>query len=101
MTEDKTSFDERLRNARRQVSGSRAEPQKPDSEDKSLLSLAARAGSEMLGGLIVGVLLGWGLDHWLHYRALFVIVFALLGGGAGILNVWRLFQSADAGNKSL
>ncbi|AQS86337.1 MAG: AtpZ/AtpI family protein [Acetobacter aceti] len=95
MTEDRTSFDERLRAAQKRVAGKPITDQKPDAQDKSLLSLAARAGSEMLGGLVVGVLAGWGLDRWFHFRALFIVILALLGGGAGILNVWRLMQSLE------
>ncbi|NHN85849.1 F0F1 ATP synthase assembly protein I [Acetobacter musti] len=92
MTEDRTSFEDRLRAAQTRVAGKQPAEQQPDSEDKSILALAARAGSEMLGGLIAGVLIGWGLDRWFHYRALFLVVFALLGGCAGILNVWRLVK---------
>ncbi|MFT9323118.1 MAG: F0F1 ATP synthase assembly protein I, partial [Acetobacter sp.] len=33
--------------------------------------------------------------HWLHTRALFLVIFALLGGSAGMLNVWRLVRTMD------
>lgn len=95
MTEDKTPFEERLRAAQKRVAVKQPTVDQPDAQDKSLLSFAARAGSEMLGGLIAGVLVGWGLDRWFHYRALFLVIFALLGGSAGILNVWRLMQSLE------
>lgn len=95
MTEDRTSFDERLRAAESRRSGKKREPPPDSKEDTSLLALAARAGSEMLGGLVAGVLIGWGLDRWFHYRALFLVIFALLGGCAGILNVWRLVKPLD------
>ncbi|GBR10985.1 AtpZ/AtpI family protein [Acetobacter oeni] len=99
MTEDKTSFDERLRAAQTRVAGKPPETEQPDREDKSILALAARAGSEMLGGLVVGVLVGWGLDRWLHFRALFLVLFALAGGCAGIMNVWRLVKPPDINGK--
>ncbi|NHO33196.1 AtpZ/AtpI family protein [Acetobacter fallax] len=99
MDEDRTSFDERLRAAQSRAAGKQPEEQQPDSEDKSLVAMAARAGSEMLGGLVVGVLVGWGLDRWFHYRALFLVLFAMAGGCAGILNVWRLVKPPDMGDK--
>lgn len=49
----------------------------------------------MLSALIVGVAIGWELDHWLKTRAVFLVIFALMGGGAGVLNVWRLVKSID------
>ncbi|OUJ16772.1 AtpZ/AtpI family protein [Acetobacter sp. DsW_063] len=99
MDEDKTSFEERLRAAETRH-GKPVVEVMPDSEDKSLMAMAARAGTEMVGGLLVGVLLGWGLDRWLHFRALFLVVFALLGGAAGVVNVWRLVKPPDDLGKS-
>ena len=46
-------------------------------------------GVEMVSALVVGMAIGWGLDRWLHTLPLFLIVFVLLGGAAGIANVWR------------
>jgi ATP synthase protein I len=42
--------------------------------------------------LVVAVAIGYGLDRWLHTLPLFLILFVLLGGAAGLLNVWRLVQ---------
>lgn len=53
-------------------------------------SIGARVGVELLSALVVGLGLGWALDHWLHTTPLFLVVFVLLGGAAGIANVWRL-----------
>ncbi len=51
-----------------------------------------RAGIELVSALAVAVAIGWGLDRWLHTMPLFLIVFVLLGGVAGILNVWRMMS---------
>jgi len=40
--------------------------------------------------LVVGVGIGWLLDHWLHTTPVFLGIFVLLGGVAGVLNVYRL-----------
>ncbi|KXV57160.1 ATP synthase I [Acetobacter tropicalis] len=65
-------------------------------DEQSLPALALRAGTEMISALIVGVAIGWGLDRWFHTRAIFLIFFALLGGSAGVLNVWRLVKPPQA-----
>ncbi len=50
---------------------------------------AMRVGAELLSGLIVGAGIGWFIDGWLETRPLFMIIFFILGAGAGILNVYR------------
>jgi ATP synthase protein I len=37
------------------------------------------------------VAIGWALDRWLGTRPILLAVFVLLGGAAGILNVWRIY----------
>ena len=85
------SFSKRLDAARK-----RLEPRKPAEKDAggtlSDLGLVVRSGTELVSALVVGVAAGWGLDHWLHTKPWFLIVFSLLGGVAGVLNVWRLVR---------
>ena len=50
---------------------------------------AMRVGAELLSGLIVGAGIGWFIDGWLETRPWFMILFFILGAGAGILNVYR------------
>lgn len=91
------SFNARLKAAERRH-GLVEEEKKPDpvqAADQSLASLALRAGTEMISALVVGVAIGWGLDHWLGTRAIFLVIFALLGGCAGVFNVWRLVRLID------
>ncbi len=54
------------------------------------LGLGLRVGVELASALAVAVAIGYGLDRWLHTKPLFVAVFVLLGGAAGVMNVWRL-----------
>lgn len=62
--------------------------------DYSALGLALRLGTEMVAALAVGVIVGYGLDHLFGFRALFLILFSLLGGAAGMLNVWRAVKKS-------
>ena len=57
--------------------------------DRAAMSLAVRASSEIVAGVAVGAALGFGLDRLLGTRAIFLILFALLGVAAGVWNVIR------------
>ncbi len=48
-----------------------------------------RLASEFVAGVLVGGLVGYGLDRLFGTLPLFLIVFLLLGFGAGILNMSR------------
>ena len=50
----------------------------------------SRIGTELLAGLLVGAGFGWTLDQWLSTKPFFLIIFFLLGGAAGLLNLWRI-----------
>ena len=46
--------------------------------------------AELIGAPTGGAILGWVLDRWLHTAPWLMGLFVLLGGAAGIANVWRL-----------
>lgn len=48
-----------------------------------------RLVSEFVAGILVGGLLGYGLDYVFHTLPLFFIIFLLAGFGAGIVNMSR------------
>jgi ATP synthase protein I len=79
---DGPSLKERLDAARfRQGLDSSPKPSAPGNPlDGSVLGL----------GLRVGGAIGWGLDRVLGTRPIFLGLFVLIGGAAGVLNVWRL-----------
>ena len=79
-------FERRLKAARgRGFKDPVAQPAGP-----SAWGVGARVGVELLSALVVALAIGWGLDRWLHTSPLFLVVFVLLGGAAGVANVWRL-----------
>ena len=45
--------------------------------------------SELIAGVVVGALLGWGFDRLLSTSPFGLIVFLLIGFAAGVLNVIR------------
>jgi len=50
-----------------------------------------RVGIELVSALVVAVAIGYGLDRLFGTRPILTAVFVLLGGAAGVLNVWRMF----------
>jgi ATP synthase protein I len=51
-----------------------------------------RAGVEVVSALVVGVLIGFGLDRWFGTWPWLFLLFFVAGSAAGILNVYRLFS---------
>ncbi len=97
------SFEDRLRSARTRQ-GLDAKPaeagDKPASGQfgASAMGVGLRVGVELLSAMVVAVGIGWALDWWLHTRPLFIALFVLLGGAAGVLNVWRVFAPKPSGS---
>lgn len=59
-------------------------------EKGSALGLAFRVSVEVVSALAVGLGIGWLLDQWLDTRPWLMLVFLVLGGCAGMLNVYRV-----------
>lgn len=83
------TFEQRLGEARAK-SGMDIQTASDDPIDRNSFGLVMRVGVELVSAVAVGAAIGWGLDRWLGMRPLFLILFVLLGGVAGIFNVWRL-----------
>ena len=53
------------------------------------MAMGFRLSSELIAGVGVGALMGWGFDRLLSTSPFGLIVFVLLGFSAGVLNVIR------------
>ncbi|MDF7673330.1 AtpZ/AtpI family protein [Acetobacteraceae bacterium ESL0709] len=91
-TDKSVSLDKRLSLLENQIAPGHGKEAKVPSgkETGSSFGLAFRVASDMIAGILVGVGIGYGLDKWTGHRGLFLVVFALLGFGAGMRNVWRI-----------
>jgi ATP synthase protein I len=71
--------------------GERAAASKPSSsyQGASDYSKGYKLASEFVAGTLVGGLIGYGIDYLAGTLPLFLIIFLLLGFGAGILNMSR------------
>ena len=90
------SFEDRLTTARRRqgLDLPDAAPTAVSTKEASSLGVGMRVGVELVSCLVVAVVIGWALDHWMHTLPLFLVIFVLLGGVAGVANVWRLVGPA-------
>jgi ATP synthase protein I len=61
--------------------------------------IGLRVGIEMVSALVVAVAIGYGLDRLFGTKPILMAVFVLLGGAAGVLNVWRLFAPRPTRNR--
>ena len=55
----------------------------------SAMAVGLRLSSELVAGVVVGTILGWGFDRALSTSPWGLIVFMLLGFVAGVINVMR------------
>src|SRR3984893_13114749 len=55
----------------------------------SAMAIGFRLSSELVAGVVVGAVIGWGFDRLLSTSAFGLIVFVLLGFVAGVVNVVR------------
>ncbi len=85
------SFSERLRAAQARQAANQPPPP-AESAGPSPMGIGVRVGVELVAALAVSVAIGWGLDSWLGTRPWMMALFVLLGGAAGVANVWRLLM---------
>ena len=85
------SFEERLRAAQTRQASASAPPSGAQGT-ASPMGIGVRVGVELVSALAVSVAIGWGLDRWLGTRPWLLALFVLLGGAAGVANVWRLMM---------
>jgi ATP synthase protein I len=96
--DDGPSFEERLKAARsRQGLDAPPKPRgsDPDGFGQSPWGIGLRVGIELVSALVVAVAIGYGLSMVFGARPIFLAIFVLLGGAAGVLNVWRSFAPKD------
>ncbi len=89
-----TSFEERLKAARgKQGLDSPPKPKgfDPDGKEVSPMGIGLRVGTELISAFVVAIAIGYGLDRLFGTKPILTAVFVLVGGAAGILNVWRVF----------
>ena len=72
-------------------------PKGQDTSSKSGVALAFRLGAEFVSGVLVGSLIGYGIDRFFSITPWGLIVFTLVGFAAGVVNMLR---ASGEGRKS-
>jgi ATP synthase protein I len=90
---DTRSLDEKIKHALKREGLDKTAPQ----EDANLsgLGFGMRIATEFMAGTAVGFGLGYALDTWCNTTPIFILLFTLLGFGAGLLNVYRFIMKID------
>jgi ATP synthase protein I len=72
------------------------------SANASAMARGFRLSSELIAGVLVGAVIGWGFDRLLSTSPWGLIVFFLLGFAAGVINVMRSagVANTDASDRS-
>ena len=65
----------------------------PSQKEAENMSVGMKAGTELVGCIFTGGVIGWLLDGWLGMKPVFLIVMLILGVVAGFINVWRTTQN--------
>ena len=60
---------------------------------------AIKAGTDFIAALVVGVVLGYWIDRWLHTTPIGIIIFLFLGFAAGFMNLYRSQTGHDDTDK--
>ena len=57
------------------------------------------AGLNLLSSVLIGVVIGLGLDKWLSTAPLFILIFMFLGMAAGLRSIWFYMKRLDSFNE--
>lgn len=100
---ERDDFNERLKQARQrqglEKGADKAAGEGSNALPGSALQIGMRAGVEVVSALIAGAGLGWLLDRWLGSFPWLFMVFFVVGGVAGVMNVYRLFNPRTGARK--
>ena len=87
-----SDLDERLSHVRkeREFEKNQAEGEEQSVRARaSAMAVGLRLSSELVAGVLVGALIGWGIDYFLSSSPWGLIIFLMLGFAAGVMNVMR------------
>lgn len=93
---DRSNFERRVTDLDKRLDNARAQQAAKDPDGSSAvrargMAYGLRMASEFVGAVLVGGLIGFGLDRWLGTTPWLFLVFFFLGFAAGVVNVTRSF----------
>jgi ATP synthase protein I len=88
-------LDARLRAARGEVKTEEGPEPRNGAGIGPGMGMGVRVGVELISGIAVGGLIGYGLDRWLGTKPWLLLVFFFLGAAASVLNIYRAVHGLD------
>ena len=93
---DDNNFKTRLRIAKKEI----LKKLLNENEKRGLfMGSAFRLGTELVAAVAVGTIIGFILDNWFDTKPWFIITFFFIGVIAGIMNVIRVANNMQKGDK--
>lgn len=83
------NLDRRLRELRQKVESPETSLPRSRSSVGRMMWLSFHVVSDLIAGVICGLLIGYGFDAWFETRPIFIAVFLVFGCIAGVLNAVR------------
>ena len=98
--QDRATFERRVSDLDARIDAAKADGQHgatPPARSATGRGMAygLRMASELVGAIIVGGLIGYGLDYWLGMRPWFFLAFFFIGFAAGVMNVLRGYSRLE------
>ncbi len=93
------AFSERLKRLEDRIAAAKArqEPTRVGHGEMTQGSIAWRMVIELVVGMVLGLAIGWGLDALFGTRPVFLVLFTLLGFGAGVRTMLRTAADLQSG----
>lgn len=76
-------------------------PSPPTPTQMTGTQVAFRVGSEFFSGILVGLIFGYGIDHFFSTKPWGMVVMILLGFAAGMRNIIKLFSLGQTNGNSI
>jgi len=92
--QDIRDLEERIKTAKMQRKMCEGQTQDA-ARNQSSLAIAFQIAVELVSGVLVGIGIGYILDEIFDFEFLFLLIFTIFGGAAGLLNVARYLKKHD------
>jgi ATP synthase protein I len=90
LPQDIKDIDKRIRDLKQKKDIS-----KTKSPNNILLQQAFRFATEFVSPVIISLILGYFADNWLNTKPIIMLILAVFGCAAGVLNVYKIAKETD------
>ena len=95
MNDEKKSFQQRLASRIKKKKSKNLKSEKISKQNSSALGLGLKLATDFVVTIIVGCLIGLGVDKMLETKPIFFLIFLFLGIAGAFLNIYRTVLSLN------